>query len=182
MGLDIDYVLAGHFHTRFDVRKIENGGHFVYPGSPVSITKREVGLRKVNLFEVGGPPKEYQLDSPHYENIVVELDPYEGKNPIDLVVEHLKQTHPQAQVILTVKGYFNSKQIRITESELTKQIDKIAGAKCVDKHLEFVDIHRILENDLYKSFLDHLESTNYSEEKKKVLRQISVRAMMKAEL
>ncbi|UCC96085.1 MAG: metallophosphoesterase, partial [Candidatus Omnitrophota bacterium] len=41
--LDIDYVLAGHFHSKFDVRKLENGGYFVYPGSPISITKGEIG-------------------------------------------------------------------------------------------------------------------------------------------
>ncbi|RKY25139.1 MAG: DNA repair exonuclease, partial [Planctomycetota bacterium] len=111
-GLNIDYVLAGHFHTRFDVREIENGGHFVYPGSPISITKREAGPRKVNLFEVGGPPKEYQLDSPHYEKVVVGMDPYESENPVDLVREHLEKVHPQAQVILTVTGYFNGKHVR----------------------------------------------------------------------
>jgi hypothetical protein len=25
--------------------KIENGGYFVYPGSPISITKREMGVK-----------------------------------------------------------------------------------------------------------------------------------------
>jgi exonuclease SbcD len=33
--LNIDYVLAGHFHSRFDVWQLKNGGYFVYPGSPI---------------------------------------------------------------------------------------------------------------------------------------------------
>ena len=39
-GLGFDYVLAGHFHTKFEVQRYD-GGFFVYPGSPVSITKKE---------------------------------------------------------------------------------------------------------------------------------------------
>ncbi len=50
--LKIDYILAGHFHSKFDIRRLENGGYFVYPGSPVSITKRETGIRKINMFEL----------------------------------------------------------------------------------------------------------------------------------
>ena len=53
--LNVDYVLAGHFHSNLEVRLLENGGYFVYSGSPVSITKREVGQRKVNIFEIGKP-------------------------------------------------------------------------------------------------------------------------------
>ena len=30
--LNVDYVLAGHFHSKFDMWKLENGGYFVYPG------------------------------------------------------------------------------------------------------------------------------------------------------
>ena len=32
--LNIDYVLAGHFHSNFSVWELEGGGYFVYPGSP----------------------------------------------------------------------------------------------------------------------------------------------------
>jgi len=48
--LNVDYVLAGHFHSNFQVRRLANGGYFVYPGSPLSLTKREIGQRKVNIL------------------------------------------------------------------------------------------------------------------------------------
>jgi len=35
--LNVDYVLAGHFHSNFQVRRLANGGYFVYPGSPLSL-------------------------------------------------------------------------------------------------------------------------------------------------
>ncbi len=176
--LNIDYVLAGHLHSKFDMWKLENGGYFVYPGSPVSITKREVGQRKVNIFEVGKPPKEYPLDTFHFEEVVIELDPFIKKNPIEIIKEHLKGVHSEASIILTIRGYINSEKIKINESELVKQIKEVIKEKSVEEHFEFRDIHTILEDDLFRSFIKKLEQTDYNEEKKKKLRDLVIRAMM----
>ena len=47
--LPCDYILAGHFHTNYRVwtlpRQNERERYFVYPGSPVSVTRRETGRR-----------------------------------------------------------------------------------------------------------------------------------------
>ncbi|HDN83215.1 MAG TPA: DNA repair exonuclease [Candidatus Altiarchaeales archaeon] len=176
--LNIDYVLAGHLHSKFDMWKLENGGYFVYPGSPVSITKREVGRRKANIFEVGKPPKEYPLDTFHFEEMVIELDPFIKKNPIEIIKEHLKGVHSEASIILTIRGYINSEKIKINESELVKQIKEVIKEKSVEEHFEFRDIHTILEDDLFRSFIKKLEQTDYNEEKKKKLRDLVIRAMM----
>jgi len=177
--LNVDYVLAGHLHSKFDMWILENGGYFVYPGSPVSITKREIGQRKVNIFEVGKPPAEYPLDTPHFEEVVIELDPFIEKHPVEIIEEHLKEVHPEASIILTVKGYINSEKIKISESELVKQIKEIIKEKSiVEEHLKFRDIHTILEDDLFKSFIKKLEQTDYDEEKKKQLRELVIKAMM----
>lgn len=179
--LNIDYVLAGHFHSKFDVRKLENGGYFVYPGSPISITKGEIGQRKVNIFEVGNPPKEYLLNTPHFEEVGIEFDPFLDKNPVKIVKEHLERVHPKASVILTIKGYINSEKIRISESELVKQMREITKGKCVkEPSFEFSDIHIILEDDLFINFMNKLGQYNYDEERKKQLRDLAIRAMMEA--
>lgn len=180
--LNVDYVLAGHFHSKFDVRMIEGGGYFVYPGSPISITKREIGQRKINLFKVGKPPKEHLLDTPHFEEVVIELNPLEDKNPLEIVRTRVGKVHPKASIILTINGYINSEKIKMKEPELVKQIKQIIRGKCVEKHLEFQDIHTILEDDLFKSFTGKLEQTDYTEEKKKQMRDIAIKAMMKARL
>ena len=180
--LDIDYVLAGHFHSRFDVRKLEGGGYFVYPGSPISITKRETGQRKVNIFEVGNPPREYTLDTTHFEDVIVELDPFKDENPVDVVRKNVERVHPEAYIILTVMGYINSEESGISEPELAKQIKEITKERCVEEHIEFRDIHTILEDDLFKSFKDKLESTGYEEEKKKQMYNIAIKAMREARL
>lgn len=178
--LIIEYVLAGHFHSSFDVRRLENGGYFVYPGSPISITKRETGQRKVNIFEVGKPPKEYLLDTPHFEEVVIEFDPFKDKKPVEVVEKHLNNLHPEARIILTVKGFINGEAIRMNEMELIEQIKKIAAMKCVEKHYEFMDIRMILEDELFKSFIAKLEQADYDEEKKKQMRDIAIKTMMEA--
>jgi len=181
--LNFDYILAGHFHSRFDVWEMENGRYFVYPGSPISITKREKGQRKVNIFEVGKPPEEYPLDTPHFEEVVIEFDPFSERNPVELVKERLEKTHPKACIILTIKGYINSKEIKTSESELVKQIREITkGKSVVEEHFEYKDIHWIIEDDLFRCFLKKLKQTGYDEKKEKQLQEVAIKAMMEARL
>jgi len=180
--LNVDYILAGHFHSKFNMWKLENGGYFVYPGSPISITKRETGQRKVNIFEVGKAPNEYPLDTPHFEEVIIEFDPFMNKEPVEIVKEYLERVHSQARIILSIKGYINSEEIKISESELVKQIREITKRKFVEEHLEFRDIHTILEDELFKNFMKKLKQTNYDEGKKKQLRDLTIRAMIEARL
>ena len=178
--LKVDYILSGHFHSNFDIRMLENGGYFVYPGSPISITKRETGQRKVNIFKVGEPPKEYTLDTPHFEEIVIELDPFLEENPVDMIKERFDNIHPTSKIILTVKGYINSEKINMGEQELHEEIKKILKGKYVEEHPEFHDIQNILEDDLFKSFKGKLERTGFIEEKKKQMINIAIKALMGA--
>jgi DNA repair exonuclease SbcCD nuclease subunit len=179
--LNIQYVLAGHFHSKFDAWKLENGGYFVYPGSPISITRAEIGRRKVNIFEVGNPPKEYPLNTPHFDHVSVQLDPSAEKNPVEIVQERFQQVHPEARVLLTVGGYVNGERIGVSEKELAKQLRDMAMPRCAEEpRLEFADVRAILEDDLFKSFMSKLEQRNYDEETKKQLRDLAIKAMMEA--
>jgi len=180
--LKIDYVLAGHFHSRFNVQRLENGGYFVYPGSPISITRRETGKRSVNIFKVGEPPEKYSLDTPYFEPIVIKFDPFNDKKPVEIVKKYFNNLHPEARVILTVKGFANSKTIGMDETELKEQLYKIVKNKCdkEDFHYEVEDIRTILEDDLFRRFMKKLEQSDYNEEKKKELQEVAIKAMMKA--
>jgi exonuclease SbcD len=177
-NLGFDYILAGHFHSKFNFNKFEDNKYFVYPGSPVSITKKETGQRKVNLFEIGNPPFEFLLDTPHYVELTINLDPFVELNPVEIVKDKLQQLHPQAKVILTVKGYINSELIKMTEKELVNQLKDVTNDKVIDKNFEVRDIQRILEDDLFKSFLKKLREKNYSPEKKKEIMNLTIKAMM----
>ena len=181
--LQVDYVLAGHFHKGFDVWQSEGGGYFVYPGSPISITKRETGRRRINLFELGKPPQEYLLDTPHFEDVTIVCDPFTGKNPLEQVKERFQSLHPNAQAILTITGFVNGEAIGMSEQELVEGINKIARDRCAEPpRYEFKDIRLILEDDLFQSFLMKLEQTDYDETDKERMRAIAVKAMMDARL
>jgi len=176
--LNIDYVLAGHFHSNFQARRLKNGGYFVYPGSPLSLTKRETGQRKVNIFEVGRPPAEHLLDTPYLEEMNIALDPLKDRNPLQIVKKHLDGLPAEARIILTIKGYINSKEIKMDESELVEEIKKIASNRCAElPRFEFKDIQVILEDELFQEFLHKLEQADYDEEKKRQMRDIAIKAM-----
>lgn len=176
--LRLDCILAGHFHSTFKIWRLENGGYFVYPGSPISITKREMGQRKVNIFELGQPPEEYRLVSPYFEKVTVEFDPFRDLHPVETVRRRFDSLQEQAKAILTLKGLLNGQAIGMGEKELVKEIKKAVAERCVVEHYEFRDVQVILEDDLVKRFMQKLEQTGYEEEKRRALRDRAIRALM----
>lgn len=179
-GLNIDYVLAGHFHTNFDVRMIEANRYFVYPGSPVSVTKREVGRRQVNLFTVGEPPRAYALDTPHFEEKVIILDPFSEDNPLDAIKKHLEKVHLKAKLILRVEGYIDGQKSHTTEAELAADIKELLKGKKAEDYLEYKDIQKIADNDIFKTYAKKLEQSGCTDEECALLRDIATKAIMKA--
>ncbi|HMA76844.1 MAG TPA: DNA repair exonuclease [Candidatus Krumholzibacteriaceae bacterium] len=177
-GLNLDYVLAGHFHSKFRVWEIENGGYFVYPGSPVSITKRETGRRKINIFEPGKTPGEYSLDTPHFEEVDIELDPFKDDDPLKMITRRLEEIHHGARVILRISGFIDSRKINLNETELAGEISKISEGKVFEKNLEFRDINTF-ESALFEDFRNKLEGKGFDEVKKKDLLNLTLRAMMR---
>jgi DNA repair exonuclease SbcCD nuclease subunit len=145
----IDYVLAGHFHSQMNYWRLKNGGYFVYPGSPVSITKREIGRRKVNIFDVGKPPQEYLLDTPHFEEIVIECNPFRDKNPLEMVQERFIDLREEAKIILAVKGFIDGKA-NVLEDEMVKRfMQKLGQAGCEEgqkKRIRDIVIHAIIQS------------------------------------
>ena len=180
--LNLSYVLSGHFHSRFDVWEIGSEKYFIYPGSPISITKRETGQRKVNIFEVGKPPKEYLISSSYFENVDILFDPFKDKKPLEIVKEHFDNLRPEARAILRIKGCINSEAIGMNEIELKEKIKEIVKDRCVEDYYEFQDVNNIIEDDLFKSFMHKLEKTDYGEKKKKEMYDVAIRTMIEARL
>jgi exonuclease SbcD len=178
--LQVDYILAGHFHKRFDVWQLGGGGYFVYPGSPVSITKKETGQRRINLFELGKSPQEYLLDTPYFEEVVIVCDPFADKSPLETMKERFHALPANARAILMVTGFINGEAIGMNEEEFVKRAKKIVRGRSAEEHYEFRDIRMILEDDLFKGFLTKLEQADYDEEKKGHMRELAIRAMMDA--
>lgn len=175
--LNFSYILAGHFHSRFEVWKPNEHSFFIYPGSPISITRREKGLRKVNILEVGSPPLEYTLDSPHFEEVIVEFDPFTEKDVLKAINEKIKELHPNARIKLTVKGYINSLGMGKTETEIVEEIEEVLKNVNIELDYQIEDIKEILEDDLFLKFLKYLDRGDHNIEQKEQMRNLVINAM-----
>lgn len=177
-----DYILGGHFHTQFDVRTFNNNGYFVYPGSPVSITRKEVGRRKVNLFELGHPPQEYILKTFHYTSLEVNLNPLDGIDPYNLIADKLNEVEDEENVILNIGGYYNSSEFQLTEQELIEKIQSNFKSKLDSLNCSFKDVKYILDNDLYLKFQNELSKRDIPGLKNQKLIDIFIDAMGRIDL
>jgi len=177
--ISVDYVLAGHFHTKFDVWQIGEDGYFVYPGSPISITKRELGPRKVNLFVIGEPPSEYVLDTPHFIEVNIRLNPLEDADPADVIRQRLSDIKHSAMALLTIAGY-----IEKSEDELVNEIESLINLFPFDIEVEyeFRDITRVLQHPLFEMFQEELVHSGGSDEHVEQLREMAIQAMIEAEI
>ncbi|MFQ6069458.1 MAG: exonuclease SbcCD subunit D [Candidatus Aminicenantales bacterium] len=178
--LDVECVLAGHFHKSFDVRRMKNEAFFVYPGSPVSITRRETGQRKVNLFKLGEEPQEYALDSPHYQEILLKLNPLEEMDPVAGVKKILDGLPPGARALVKVSGFVNCRALKTSETELEERIEELVEKKGELETFECRDIQEIGEDDLFKDFVRILNAREPDFRKREELIEITLRAMIEA--
>ncbi len=178
--LPVRYVLAGHFHRTLRRWRLDGDRWFAYSGSPVAITRRETGVRQVNLFEIGAPPTGYPLDTPHYENVTVRLDPSDDRSPQQVVTDRLEDLHPAAMPLLRVEGYVDCAALGQTESELVEQISALTQ-HCAAAEFDFHDISRILENDLFQQFRQRAERMDDPDRAERLI-ELTLRAMREARL
>jgi hypothetical protein len=111
--------------------------------------------------------------------VVIDFDPFQNTAPLETVREHFRHLHDAARVILTVKGFLNGKATGMGEKEVVEETMKIAGNRCADSpRYEFRDIQVLLEDDLVQRFIEKLEKTGYDGERKKVLRDTVIKAIL----
>ncbi|MBN2401385.1 MAG: metallophosphoesterase [Spirochaetes bacterium] len=182
--LQFDYILAGHFHTNFstiEFGKSGGTGYFVFPGSPVSVTKRETGKRKVNLLKTGGPPRELFIDSFFYEAINIKLDPFIEMDPVAAVKRRVDAADRKAEIILTVEGYLNSIKHGIDETKLNEELELLRQNNNIEEiNFKAVDLSRILEDDIFKAFDAKLKAANFSSHEKTAVKEYFLKAMMES--
>ncbi|HSW35277.1 MAG TPA: metallophosphoesterase [Candidatus Limnocylindrales bacterium] len=177
--LPLQYVLAGHFHSRYTSWQLPGGGLYIYPGSPVAVTRRETGRRKANLLISGEPPAEIILDTFHYEELRVKLDPLCNEDPRGLLRQKLRTLHPAALILLTVEGFYNGAALGIAEEELVESIKQIAGARNAEGNpYRFMDVRHVLEDDLYKYYQERVEQEKYPPDVRERMTEMIIRAIM----
>lgn len=176
-GFGFDYVLAGHFHKNYDVRQYE-GGYFVYSGSPVSITRGEVGRRHAIVVDAGEAPRPVPLDTVHAERLELRLDPFGRADPIDEIRRRLDGLHPKARAYLTVAGYADVDALGTTEKELGESIQRFEQDPRVAKvHSRWRDVGEILRHDLFRRVDEQLQAMEADGKHAEAVREMVIDAL-----
>lgn len=183
----IDYVLAGHFHTKFHLKKIsntrlKNGGFFVYPGSPVSITSRELGPRSVAFIQTNQSPKQLAIDTHHYQPIEISLQPNDDLDIIKTIEDKLQKLSKNCTGILTVGGFFNKEKIGLSETELFQKVSSLSdsfNAIFSDELFTAKEVSSLFSSSLYQAISTRINLEKLDPEKKRVLLEELTNALTK---
>ncbi|KUK79714.1 MAG: Metallophosphoesterase [Microgenomates bacterium 39_7] len=182
-----DYLLAGHFHTKFQVKRLTNsrmkeGGFFLYPGSPVSITAREVGSRSAGLIEIGKPPQQITLDTAFYHPINIIFKPDDDSSKLSKIKKDLEKIPPHATGLLTVSGFFNQKVLKLNEEELHQTLKRLADqyhSQLDEQKFSVKDVSSVINSDLYQLILEKINSQNKDSAEVDKLTQFLIAALSK---
>jgi exonuclease SbcD len=174
-NLNLQYVLAGHFHTNFQVYELVSGGFFVYPGSPISITRKETGRRSVNIFTVGNPPSQHKINTPYYKKLTLSIYPEDNTSPVAKIKKKIRKSPKEAKILVALTGYTEEK-----EEDFHKKIKELE-----DKHenLEIENkvrgIKQLAEDELFKAFNSKLEKLNPSRKQK--IKKLVIKSLLESE-
>ena len=178
-GLNADYVLAGHFHTNFSIKMVEDC-YFVYPGSPVSVTRRESSRRKANIFEAGAAPREIPLDTFFYDKKFIKFGPFDEASPLEKVEQAVREADENSHLILNLSGTFNGARFDTDESEIAGNLKKFENDRCSFEPFEFRDMQRLACDELFMAFEEKLRSRDIPPGAAERIWELAVRAMVEA--
>jgi len=177
--IGFDYVLAGHFHSQYAENRISDKTVFIYSGSPVSITRKETGKRRVCIIDTSLKEAEsiysVELDTFYYDDLrFIFKSGREFETLTEL--EQKLGTYNIANVDLTVNldGF-----ISIPEKEISEKINKIMGRyrkyrnriKLIENYR---DVRDVLSDPLYIMFKNKLDEKDFSLELKSKIDEVAI--------
>lgn len=161
--LKYDYVLAGHFHTQTCKKSLNGKRYFIYPGSPISHTKKETGKRQAVLIDTEkGDTTGIFLDSFYYDSLQLYVKPEKEKEALQTFKEWIAlRSADHCELEVVVNGF-----LKISEPDFRKDLESIGGNAKITHAYRNID--RVLAHPLYKRFLEKLEGDDEIEDKDKV--------------
>jgi len=161
--LGFDYIMSGHFHSRVVENHISDSTVFIYSGSPVSVTRKEKGVRRLAFLDTNKAKNKrlsfLELDSFYYDRI--EINFYPGKE--DKLLKELKSklaSFTGQDVSLEIRlGGFISMSEKDLEKDITSVMDGsgFEGSR-LEISQEYRNIKNVLEDPLYKAFKEKLSN------------------------
>lgn len=157
--LGFDYILAGHFHTNSIIKNLDKKTVFSYPGSPTSITSKEIGKRSIVYLDT--TIKEIKcipLDSFYYDEIVLMIHPSILEKRLEELENWLKRHEgDNCNLRVLIKGFGN-----ITETDFRSKLEAMIPENTYLVN-EYKDISNVLNHTLFKRFQEILEKGEFEE-------------------
>lgn len=176
-GLGFDYILAGHFHADFIKKDLGDGHLFVYPGSPLSLSWKHLGKRKIALLDTEkGDIKEIPINSFYYDELRVQVKPGFETKKLEEIRECVKGHADEVCTLkIAVTGYGE-----MSEIEFRDLLKKSAGSAIIEN--EYRNVEDILRHPVYRDFKQLLDEREIATEDKENInyRVIEVLSQLKA--
>ncbi len=152
-ALGFDYILAGHFHSRTDIIKLKGGGTFVYPGSPVSHTRKESEKRHAVLIDTESNSLEsIPLNTRYFDQLVLKVAPGKEQETESEIREwYSERKDDDCEMHIIVRGAIERK-----EKEFEDSIAEIAPDTEIWN--ETKDVKTVLKHDLFRRFKKKIEN------------------------
>jgi DNA repair exonuclease SbcCD nuclease subunit len=145
--LGYDWVLSGHFHKTTNIRKLGDKGWFVYPGSPVSHTRKETGRRNTVLIDTSAETcQPIPLKCFYYDSFTVNVRPRTEDEAIQSIEKWITQRRGDDCALEVIVDGFIEKD----EKEFRNSIEGIAEGVELDYRCR--NITDVLEHPLFQRF------------------------------
>ncbi|MHA1448420.1 MAG: metallophosphoesterase family protein [Candidatus Hodarchaeales archaeon] len=157
-SLGYDFILAGHFHSRFDKRRLGPNCVFVYPGSPLSLSWKETGKRGVALLDTESKTiKHLSLESSYYRDVlavdVTISRELEAIQKINGWIKDIKEDN--GEFIVKINGFGE-----IGEIDFREKLETTGKNIMIEN--EYRDVTRVIDHPLYQLFIEELEHSSTS--------------------
>jgi DNA repair exonuclease SbcCD nuclease subunit len=167
--LDFDIYLAGHYHGGTK-QPLPNDAIFVYPGSPCSVTKREVGRRLVAFVETEGDIELRPLHTFYYDRFSVTVLPGQESEAIGEIKQWVKdRAKHDTELEVSIDGF-----IDMPEQEFADLLHKAAEGAEVSNRTRGVS--HVLTDPLFLEFEERLQESYIDPERQGVLYERALRA------
>lgn len=155
---EFDYVFAGHIHSSSSKQTVGDTIEFLYPGSPISITKSETGQRGIWILDNSeGELKNPTLNTFHYRSITLDISPGQADEELETLRSRLRDEDlATSHLIITATGYIEQDTQPFIE-ELERTVEDAEPAEYDIDHTQVNNVQTIVQTDLYQTFTNKLE-------------------------
>lgn len=153
--LGFDYYLSGHYHSPHRTT-LSNGGTFLYPGTPASVSRKETGRRRVTYIDTedGQAVQLEAIDSFHYDSLELRVTPATEDTVLDEIESSVAQWETRdVSPEITITGF-----TEMSEDEFADAVSNASDDITVSNQTRTVE--HILTHPLFEAFQTRLDDRN----------------------